>query len=158
METKAGKIINVLFYFGHHACPHLHAPSLHTPPLYVPSLHTPPCMYPHYTYLPITHTHKHTHPHTHTHTHTDHSPVAKRSSMSDRMSPMRLMNWGKGSREETLGEINRKMQRALEEALMKNIHLHKVHRVVGYCILLLQSMYSQIGCKCINNMWYSGEW
>ena len=40
---------------------------------------------------------------------------------------MRLVNLVKGNKvEETLAEINRKMQRALEEALMKNIHLHKV--------------------------------
>jgi hypothetical protein len=30
------------------------------------------------------------------------------------------------NKEETLEEINRKMQRALEEALMKNIHLQQV--------------------------------
>lgn len=39
-------------------------------------------------------------------------------------SPMKLM-WSR-NREETLEEINRKMQRALEEALMKNIHLQQV--------------------------------
>ena len=38
---------------------------------------------------------------------------------------MRLAPWNK-SKEETLGEINRKMQRALEESLMKNIHLQQV--------------------------------
>lgn len=38
---------------------------------------------------------------------------------------MRLVPWNK-SKEETLGEINRKMQRALEESLMKNIHLQQV--------------------------------
>ena len=38
---------------------------------------------------------------------------------------MRLVPWTR-SREETLAEINRKMQRALEEALMKNIHLQEV--------------------------------
>ena len=42
---------------------------------------------------------------------------------------MRLVNWAKGGGargEELMAETNRKMQRALEEALMKNIHLHKV--------------------------------
>jgi len=42
--------------------------------------------------------------------------------MVDKMSPLR---WVRG-KEETLSEINRKMQRALEEALMKNIHLQEV--------------------------------
>jgi hypothetical protein len=45
-----------------------------------------------------------------------------------KMSPMRLMNWAKGpsgGSSETMAEINRKMQRALEETLMKNIHLQK---------------------------------
>ena len=41
------------------------------------------------------------------------------------MSPMRLVPWAK-NREDTLNEINRKMQRALEEALVKNIHLQEV--------------------------------
>ena len=84
--------------------------------------------------LTHTHTHTHTHtpdhsPHTHTrpHPHTpDHSPTAPSRSV-DKLSPMRLVNLVKGNKvEETLAEINRKMQRALEEALMKNIHLHKV--------------------------------
>ena len=52
---------------------------------------------------------------------TDHTPPQKRS-MVDKMSPLR---WVRG-KEETLSEINRKMQRALEEALMKNIHLQEV--------------------------------
>lgn len=40
---------------------------------------------------------------------------------------MRLVQWAKApGREETMAEINRKMQRALEEALMKNIHLQEV--------------------------------
>ena len=42
--------------------------------------------------------------------------------MVDKMSPLRWVR----SKEETLSEINRKMQRALEEALMKNIHLQEV--------------------------------
>ena len=52
---------------------------------------------------------------------TDHTPPQKRS-MVDKMSPLRWVR----SKEETLSEINRKMQRALEEALMKNIHLQEV--------------------------------
>jgi hypothetical protein len=39
------------------------------------------------------------------------------------MSPMRLL--GASSKEDTLNEINRKMQRALEETLTKNIHLQE---------------------------------
>ena len=62
--------------------------------------------------------------------HTDHQPhLVKKltvGSMVDRMSPMKLMPWTKHQREETLEEINRKMQRALEEALMKNISLQEV--------------------------------
>ena len=43
------------------------------------------------------------------------------------MSPMRLVQWAKTpGREDTMAEVNRKMQRALEEALMKNIHLQEV--------------------------------
>ena len=52
--------------------------------------------------------------------------AAKRSSMADKLSPMKLMPWTRSSKEDTLEEINRKMQRALEEALMKNIHLQEV--------------------------------
>jgi len=48
------------------------------------------------------------------------------ASMVDKLSPMKLMPWTKSSKEDTLEEINRKMQRALEEALMKNIHLQDV--------------------------------
>ena len=55
---------------------------------------------------------------------TDHYPPQRRS-MVDKMSPLR---WGRG-KEETLSEINRKMQRALEETLMKNIHLQQVGHV-----------------------------
>ncbi|XP_064399801.1 GRIP1-associated protein 1-like [Halichondria panicea] len=58
----------------------------------------------------------------------DHSPVVPKRSPTDKMSPMRLVNWAKGGGakgDEVLAEINRKMQRALEEALMKNIHLHE---------------------------------
>ena len=63
---------------------------------------------------------------------TDHAPQVKRSSVADRLSPMKLMPWSR--KEETLEEINRKMQRALEEALMKNIHLQQVSSifVLGY--------------------------
>jgi len=50
----------------------------------------------------------------------DHYPPQRRS-MVDKTSPLR---WGRG-KEETLSEINRKMQRALEETLMKNIHLQQ---------------------------------
>ncbi len=66
------------------------------------------------------------------HTHIDHSPVVPKRSPTDKMSPMRLVNWAKGGGakgDEVLAEINRKMQRALEEALMKNIHLHEVSTV-----------------------------
>ena len=55
---------------------------------------------------------------------TDHTP--QRQSMADKMSPLRLLN---KSKEDTLNEINRKMQRALEEALVKNIHLQEVSLV-----------------------------
>ena len=48
--------------------------------------------------------------------------------MVDKLSPMKLMPWAR-NKEETLEEINRKTQRALEEALMKNIHLQEVSRV-----------------------------
>ena len=48
------------------------------------------------------------------------------------MSPMRLVQWAKTpGKEETMAEINRKMQRALEESLMKNIHLQKVSPLKG---------------------------
>ncbi len=57
--------------------------------------------------------------------HTHSSGAAKKTSMVDKLSPMKLMPWNK-TREDTLEEINRKMQRALEEALMKNIHLQEV--------------------------------
>ena len=57
----------------------------------------------------------------------DHLPSQSKKStvgnMVDKMSPMKLMPWTKNQKEETLEEINRKMQRALEEALMKNINL-----------------------------------
>ena len=54
------------------------------------------------------------------------------------MSPMKLMPWAKNQREETLEEINRKMQRALEEALMKNISLQEVcvFVFVGRCLAI----------------------
>ena len=55
------------------------------------------------------------------------------SGMVDKMSPMKLMPWNKHQREETLEEINRKMQRALEEALMKNISLQEVCVRVCVC-------------------------
>lgn len=50
---------------------------------------------------------------------------------------MRLVHWAKApGREETMAEINRKMQRALEEALMKNIHLQEVPDFIC-CVILL---------------------
>ena len=52
---------------------------------------------------------------------TDHSPSPKRSSAS----PLRLFHWNKG-KEDTVKDINHKMQQALEEALMKSIHLQEV--------------------------------
>ena len=49
---------------------------------------------------------------------------------------MRLVQWAKApGREETMAEINRKMQRALEEALMKNIHLQEVPPFIC-CVIL----------------------
>ncbi len=75
--------------------------------------------------------------HPHTHTRTDHSPMVPKRPPADKMSPMRLVNWAKGTGakgDEILAEINRKMQRALEEALMKNIHLHKVCVCVCVCV------------------------
>ena len=47
---------------------------------------------------------------------------------------MRLVPWAnKGSsKDNVMAEVNRKMQRALEEALMKNIHLQKVHCYCKY--------------------------
>ena len=58
----------------------------------------------------------------------DHSSTtSSQSSSHAKMSPMRLMQWAKTpAREDTMAEMNRKMQRALEEALMKNIHLQQV--------------------------------
>lgn len=59
----------------------------------------------------------------------DHSGTTSHPSPSApaKMSPMRLMQWAKMSgKDETMAEVNRKMQRALEEALMKNIHLQQV--------------------------------
>ena len=52
----------------------------------------------------------------------DHTPP--RRTVADKMSPMRFL--GATSKEDTLNEINRKMQRALEETLTKNIHLQEV--------------------------------
>ena len=59
--------------------------------------------------------------------------------MVDKMSPMKLMPWTKHQKEETLEEINRKMQRALEEALMKNISLQEVRATYMYteCVCVL---------------------
>ena len=60
--------------------------------------------------------------------------------MVDKLSPMKHMPWTK-NKEETLEEINRKMQRALEEALMKNIHLQEVCRLSSlesHCLLSIQ--------------------
>ena len=54
----------------------------------------------------------------------------------NKMSPMRLVQWAKTpGREDTMAEVNRKMQRALEEALMKNIHLQEV------CVYLFILLY-----------------
>ena len=61
--------------------------------------------------------------------------------MVDKMSPMKLMPWTKHQKEETLEEINRKMQRALEEALMKNISLQEVP-VTYTCTL-------SVCCNCL---------
>ena len=61
------------------------------------------------------------------------------------MSPMKLMPWTKHQKEETLEEINRKMQRALEEALMKNISLQEV----WYCLCML-CMYIMCVCACLH--------
>lgn len=59
----------------------------------------------------------------------DHSATTSSSQSSShaKMSPLRLMQWAKTpTKEDTMAEVNRKMQRALEEALMKNIHLQQV--------------------------------
>ena len=53
----------------------------------------------------------------------DHTPPPRRT-VADKMSPMRLL--AARNKEDTLNEINRKMQRALEETLTKNIHLQEV--------------------------------
>lgn len=57
---------------------------------------------------------------------------------------MKLMPWTKGSssREESLAEINRKMQRALEEALMKNIHLQEVSRRTDWVLMPERHVYA----------------
>jgi hypothetical protein len=52
----------------------------------------------------------------------DHTPPPRRT-VADKMSPMRLL--AARNKEDTLNEINRKMQRALEETLTKNIHLQE---------------------------------
>ena len=58
------------------------------------------------------------------------------SNAASKMSPMKLVSWAKTpNKEETMGEINRKMQRALEEALMKNIHLQQVMTNQYYILL-----------------------
>ena len=59
----------------------------------------------------------------------DHEQMDKQSrhgGIGQMVSPLKLMQRMKGSTSESLLETNRKMQRALEEALMKNIHLQKV--------------------------------
>ena len=59
----------------------------------------------------------------------DHEQMDKQSqhgSIGQMISPLKLMQRMRGSTSESLQETNRKMQRALEEALMKNIHLQKV--------------------------------
>lgn len=49
------------------------------------------------------------------------------STVTHMVSPLKLMQRMRtGGGSESLQETNRKMQRALEEALMKNIHLQKV--------------------------------
>ena len=57
-----------------------------------------------------------------------HTPSSGSKMVASRlMSPMKLIPWGKEKEEGGGGggEINRKMQKALEEALMKNIHLQQ---------------------------------
>lgn len=50
------------------------------------------------------------------------------STVAQMVSPLKLMQRIRsGGGSESLQETNRKMQRALEEALMKNIHLQKVY-------------------------------
>ena len=52
------------------------------------------------------------------------------STVSQMVSPLKLVQRIKGGGgSETAQETNRKMQRALEEALMKNIHLQKVRHL-----------------------------
>ena len=85
----------------------------------------------------------------------DHNPgaaAAKRSTM-DKLSPMKLMPWTRSNKEGTLEEINRKMQRALEEALMKNIHLQEVHVLdvcvcVCVCVCVLCCVCTRV-CMCV---------
>ena len=57
----------------------------------------------------------------------DHTPP--RRTVADKMSPMRLL--ASKNKEDALNEINRKMQRALEETLTKNIHLQEVGRLTA---------------------------
>ena len=63
--------------------------------------------------------------------------------MVDKMSPLRWVR----SKEETLSEINRKMQRALEEALMKNIHLQEVRFM--WLLVTVQLRLSKLGCHLV---------
>jgi len=59
----------------------------------------------------------------------DHEQMDKQSQhggIGQMISPLKLMQRMRGNTSESLLETNRKMQRALEEALMKNIHLQKV--------------------------------
>ena len=76
----------------------------------------------------------------------DHTP--QRRSVADKMSPMRLL--GASSREDSLNEINRKMQRALEETLTKNIHLQEVGISVymHLCVLAQNSDRTNGPCVC----------
>ena len=77
---------------------------------------------------------------------TDHSP--QRRTVADKMSPMRLLA---KSREDTLNEINRKMQRALEETLIKNIHLQEVtllYRPFPNVSLFASDALSWYTCTC----------
>ena len=75
---------------------------------------------------------------------TDHTPPRRK--VADKMSPMRLL--GAMNKEDMLNEINRKMQRALEEALTKNIHLQEVHMYVHVCLFTVL-------CTCIYMYMYN---
>ena len=74
------------------------------------------------------------------------------------MSPMKLIPWGKEKEEGAGGgEINKKMQKALEEALMKNIHLQQVCQLCvpyGMCLFTCTMTKSSISKVSILFYWW----